>query len=187
MPTGAEFSSAKSVYRPSLVQRMGACGPYAELFVICCLLFSVFLQAPLQIAWKIGVLPLFALLAAVMAVMALWRAQAILVTSPEGIAYSTLGFRIFTPWENVEGRGTRSEKRSVGRGSSSIHVVSGLKLRQPAPVFEIRPWVRFMLAEIQDDPSLFIPISDVVEDWQDSEVAQDIRRYAPQGLREVET
>ena len=49
---------------------MVACGPYAELFVICCLLFPVFLQAPLQIAWKIGFLPIFALLAAVMAVMA---------------------------------------------------------------------------------------------------------------------
>jgi len=69
---------------------------------------------------------------------------------------------------------------------SANHVVSGLKLRQSAPVVQVRPWVRFMLVGIRDDPSCFIPISDVVADWSTTELADEIRRYAPMGLREVE-
>jgi len=91
----------------------------------------------------------------ILAIMALWRAQATLITTPDGIGYATFGFRLFTPWENVEGRGTRIEVRSIGKGMSTNHVVSGLRLGQSAPVFQVRPWVPFMLAEIRDDPSCF--------------------------------
>ena len=60
--------------------------------------------------------------------------------------------------------------------------VTGLELRQPAPVFEVQPLLRFLLV---DQPSFFIPISYVVRDWQHGEVAEDIRRYAPWVLREA--
>ena len=53
--------------------------------------------------------------------------------------------------------------------------VTGLELRQPAPIFEVQRWLRFLLV---DQPSLFIPISYVVKDWQNSEMAEDIRHYA---------
>ena len=106
--------------------------------------------------------------------------------TPESIGYTTFGFRLFTAWENVEGSGTMIEVRSIGRGMTTDHVVNGLRLRQSAPVFQVRLWVRFMLAEIRDDdPSRFIPISDVVADWSTSEWAGEIRRYAPMGLRDM--
>jgi hypothetical protein len=53
----------------------------------------------------------------------------------------------------------------------------GLELCQPAPVFEIQSRLNFLVV---NQPSLFIPISYVVKDWQHSELAEDIRRYAPQ-------
>ncbi len=101
----------------------------------------------------------------------LWRTRVRLVTSPEGIAYYSASYRIFTPWDNVAGPGIRIENtREKTR-------VRGLELRQPAPVFEIQSRLRFLVV---NQPSLFIPIGYVVKDWQHGELADDIRRYAPQ-------
>ena len=79
------------------------------------------------------------------------------VTSPEGIAYYSASYRIFTPWDNVAGPGIRIEN------NREKTKVTGLELRQPAPVFEIQSRLRFLLV---NQPSLFIPISYVVQDWQ---------------------
>ena len=63
---------------------------------------------------------------------------------------------------------------------------STLSLHQVSPSFHARFDERLtMLAEIRDDPSCFIPISDVVADWSTTELADEIRRYAPMGLRDV--
>jgi hypothetical protein len=104
-----------------------------------------------------------------------------LMTSVEGIGYATVGYRIFTPWDNVAGFGTRQEFFQAARGPGWTRKISGLELHQPAPVYRARPLVRlfFWLHSIER-PSFFIPVSDVVEHWQDSEVVADIQRYAPQ-------
>jgi hypothetical protein len=189
---GRQVSSTQWVYRPSIATRLLKAGLYVVLFALCCFFIIFFLLYSIpglsqvqQLEMRCGFAFIFLILATVFAIMALWRAQATLITTPEGIEYATFGFRLFTPWENVEGRGTRIEVRSIGKGMSANHVVSGLRLRQLAPVFQVRPWVRFMLAEIRDDPSCFIPISDVVADWSTTELADEIRRYAPMGLRDV--
>jgi hypothetical protein len=100
-----------------------------------------------------------------------WRTKVRLVTSPEGIAYYSASYRISTPWSNVAGPGMRVENNRERTR------VTGLELRQPAPIFEVQRWLRFLLV---DQPSFFIPISYVVKDWQNGELAEDIRRYAPQ-------
>lgn len=190
--TGRQTSSAQRVYRPSLAVRLLEGWVYGFLFAMMGFLVVVLLLVPMrglsqvqQLATRGGFALVFLILAGVMAMIALWRTQASLVVTPQGIGYSTFGFRIFTPWENVEGSGTRAEVRSSGRGMSHTHLVSGLRLRQAAPVFQVRPWVSFMLAEIRDDPSRFIPISDVVADWTRSELADEIWLYAPVAMREL--
>lgn len=111
----------------------------------------------------------------------LWRTHLRLMTSVEGIAYSTEGYHIFTPWNNVAGVGTRREFFSQRGGPGWTREISGLELYQPAPVYKASWLVRlFMRLHSVERPSLFIPISDIVENWQNSEVAADIQRYAPQ-------
>jgi hypothetical protein len=110
----------------------------------------------------------------------LWRTHLRLVTSVEGIGYSTGGYRIFTPWDNVAGFGRRQEIFSTPQGMSWTVEISGLELQQPAPVYKANPMVRlFLRLHGIERPSFFIPISNVVENWQDSEVAADIQRFAP--------
>jgi len=112
----------------------------------------------------------------------LWRTHVRLVTSGEGIGYSTGGYRIFTPWDNVAGFGRRQEYFQSARGGPGwTREISGLELYQPAPLYKARPLVRlFLRLHGIERPSFFIPVSNVVENWQDSEVAADIQRYAPQ-------
>ena len=84
-----------------------------------------------------------------------------LITSPEGIAYSGTGYRLFTPWENVAGIGSRNG-------------ITILELHQPAPLFEVKTRSR-----VPADASTFVPISSVIMDWQDGALAEDMRHYAP--------
>jgi len=116
----------------------------------------------------------------------LWRTHVRLVTSVEGIGYSTFGYRIFTPWDNVAGFGMRQEFFQSARGPGWTREISGLELHQPAPVYKARPLVRlFLRLHGIERPSFFIPVSNVVENWQDSEVAADIQRYAPQAAMKM--
>lgn len=86
-----------------------------------------------------------------------------LVTSPEGMTFFGMGYRLFTPWENVAGKGNRDKR-------------TGLELQQPAPLFEVKTIFRFL---VPAHAPTFIPISSVITDWQDSTLAEDMRHYAP--------
>lgn len=110
----------------------------------------------------------------------LWRTQLRLVTSIEGIAYSTVGYRIFTPWDNISGFGTRQEFFQSARGPGWTREIGGLELRQSAPIYKAHPLIRlFLRLHCLERPSFFIPLSPVIEHWQDN-IAADIQRYAPQ-------
>ncbi len=185
MNTKAEFSPEQKVYRLSLNLRnaynVGICGIVSILSCVLLLLFLLDPQFQLDIGQKLALSYIWVPLALVSAVLCLWRAKVTLVISPEGIAYSRPGFRIFTTWDNVECISTRIER------SSGVyfreHTVGGLKLRQPAAVFKLGLLARLMFLGVEGDLSLFIPISQIEQNWQVSQIAEDIRRYAPWALK----
>ncbi|HLZ56316.1 MAG TPA: hypothetical protein VKR06_05145 [Ktedonosporobacter sp.] len=177
MQIGRESSSSERVYRPSLEQRIPALTQYGMLVACICILSFLILLLPGKEGLKLIFLPIFLLLTIMMGVVCLWRTRLLLVTSPQGIAYASVGYRIFTPWENVVGIGTRLE-----RGNRTLRLISGLELRRPAPVFEASPWIRFLLLGMES-PFNFIPISTVIKDWQRSEFARDVEHYIPQVMR----
>ena len=75
------------------------------------------------------------------------------------------------------GLGTRYEKESDTEGETSWREITGLDLRSPAPVRQVRPWVAFLLWGIKQ-PDSFIPLSEVVKNWEaGGKLAQDIGRY----------
>jgi hypothetical protein len=168
--TEFEPSAGQKVYSISSSKRIGALVRYASLFVMCCASAAAVLLFSSPILVKLLLLPLFVLLGALMVFAYLWRTRVFLVISPAGISYQSASYCISTPWENVASIGMRVENNNEETR------VTGLELRQPAPVFEIRPWLRFLLV---DQPSLFIPLSYVVTDWQRGELAEDLHCYAP--------
>ena len=100
MHTGTDFesSSPQKVYQQSSAQRTGALLRLSFLFVLCCVGILAILRASAPIVLKLIFLPLFALLACIMMWGYRWRTQVLLVTSPEGITYSSTSYRISTPW-----------------------------------------------------------------------------------------
>jgi hypothetical protein len=96
-----------------------------------------------------------------------------LMIAPEGIAYIGFGYRIFTPWENVEGPGMRTVITEM-RGAT--REVRGLMLSHPAPVIEVKVWARFLLGW-SDAEAYFIPLSDFA--GYPDELSQHIRHYIP--------
>jgi len=176
------FSLARKVYHPSpkrylklQVIFLGFSAVFWGLFLLFFLLLAI--ENP---GYFIGVV-FIGLFEAFLVSYFLWRTNLRLVTSVEGIGYSTGGYRIFTPWDNVAGFGRRQEIFSAAHGTSWTVEISGLELQQPAPVYKAHLMVRlFLRLHGIERPSFFIPISNVVENWQDSEVAADIQQYAPQ-------
>ena len=82
--------------------------------------------------------------------------------------------------DNVAGFGARQEFFSARGTAGWTREIGGLELHQSAPVYKARPLVRFLLRQHRiERPSFFIPVSTVVENWQDK-VAADIQQYAPQ-------
>lgn len=185
MNVKAEFSPEQKVYHLSLNLRnaynVGTCGIVSVLSCFLLLLFLLDPQFHLDIGQKLALSCIWVPLALVSTVLCFWRARVTLVTSPEGIAYSRPGFRIFTPWDNVECVSTRIE-RSSGVNFRE-HTVGGLKLRQPVPVFKLGSLARLMFSGVEGDLSRFIPISHVEQNWQSSKIAEDIRRYVPWALK----
>jgi hypothetical protein len=185
-----EFSPARKVYRPSpryyLKREVLTAGVFPVvsfgLLLLVILLNPIFTGHPEYLFGSLIGLVFIGPLEIFFVFYLLWRTHLRLVTSVEGIEYSTVGYRIFTPWDNVAGFGTRQEFFSGSRGAPSwTREIDGLELHQPAPVYKARPLVRlFLRLHRVERPSFFIPVSNVVENWQGSEVAADIQRYAPQ-------
>src|SRR5260370_25185973 len=112
----AGLSAEQKVYRLSLNLRnaynVGICGIVSILSCVLLLLFLLDPQFQLDIGQKLALSYIWVPLALVSAVLCLWQAKVTLVISPEGIAYSRSGFRIFTTYHNVHCINTRIARRS---------------------------------------------------------------------------
>jgi hypothetical protein len=164
-------SSTRKVYRQPFTQHLGHLLRFSLLFLFCAIAAVVVLVSPGPLFQKVFVPLVFGSLAVFMVWAFRWRTQVLLVTSPEGIAYSSTNYRISTPWENVLGLGMRVEN------NEEKSRITGLELREPAPVFHVKRWSRFLMVKRAD---YFIPLSPVISNWQQGELAEDLRRYAPQ-------
>lgn len=182
-----EFSPAQKVYRPSLrrylkywFQPPDFLG--AVIIGLTLLIIPITTQPPEEKIHALFICLLILVPVEVFFVFyLLLRARVRLVISGDGIGYSTVGYRIFTPWDNVAGFGVR---RELLQSPSWIDVISGLELHQPAPIYKAHPLVRLFLWGHQiNRPSFFIPVSNVIENWQHGEVAEAIQRYAPGTLQ----
>ena len=152
---------------------------YGTLSVLSCGVLLWLLFSPqLGLPQKLMLAFIWAYIILLSAGMCLWKITLAVVTSPEGITYSRQGLRIFTSWSNIECISTRTEKR-FGRTFTS----SGLKLYQPAPIYKPSLLARWILIQVSGNPCYFIPLSELVKDWQYSEIAEDIRRYRPEALQ----
>lgn len=139
MHTGrdGEFSPLAKVYHVSQARFRALVLVYAFGFLLQCLLITILFVpqtpwAPLSPGWKIYILLFWSLLTIWRIVGFLDRIKTRLTTSPAGIAYLGTGYRVFTPWENVGGIGVRG----VRADRPGYRQLTGLTLRQPAPVFK---------------------------------------------------
>ena len=95
-----------------------------------------------------------------------WARHTRLVVSPDGIEYYTPYQSIRTAWDDIE---------SVGRVPMFSFYGEGLFLRRPA--LRGKKWLNWDVRLMQLDR--FVPLSPFLKQWRDSELGQDVRRYAP--------
>jgi len=159
------------------------------------------------VAIALGLVSLFLLVLAGAIIYPLWKVR--LIIAPEGIMYIGLGFRVYSPWWNVRGIGSRSmgyrrvDGLLVGPPvPGRLSLEEGIK--QQVPVLEMSGWLRL---EVKLRPVLrvlaplgglsprmvdhaldmrtyasIIPISLFVPHWQRSEAAALIAQYVPHVL-----
>jgi hypothetical protein len=110
-------------------------------------------------------------------VVFLWAArQPRLSLSPEGVEFRSIGFKVFTSWDNIE----RIDSRVMyGEGR-----VEGFALR--ADGLDMGNFIRYgrflSLGSYwaMQGYDHFIPISNIVtKDWRDRDFGQEVRHYAP--------
>ena len=117
-----------------------------------------------------------------------------LVTSPEGVTYYGIGFRVYTPWDNVKGmgEGVYAGNRAIGtRVYQPDRSVKGLLLRQPAVVgYKLNDGIREHIPMIEATFPLVatvnlsrfagvIPTTTFFNDTTLEDFLADARRYAP--------
>lgn len=93
-------------------------------------------------------------------------AQSRLELSAQGIRQIQFGLTLFAEWEKVE----RIDKVAQGR-----ILVEGLKLKDAQ--LSGQPWVVWLSR--RGDRHLQIPLASYAADWRTSELAEDIKSYAP--------
>lgn len=112
-----------------------------------------------------------------------------LVTSPDGLIFYDLDYRIYIPWSNLVGRSKMSRKNML-IGYQLYRNVEGLQFEPPTTPMNLaqaREQQRPAIEETGRNTGLYrfarvdmIPIGYFLHDWQRSPLAQEIRRYAPQ-------
>jgi len=176
MDTGfdGEFSPLANVYRLSSARLHALILLYAFnliwLGLLALVLFLIFRREP---GWEIYSVSLVSLSAIWHTFRLLAWIRIRLVTSPAGIAYIGPGYRIFTPWEDVAGVG---EATVLPYGRPGLRRLTGLTLRQPAPLFKRHFWARLVVRS-RDSSPLFIPLSDF--EARDGKLAEALQCYLP--------
>ena len=119
--------------------------------------FAVFLQLP----------PLFIVFVSCLAfLMAYSAVQIRLVISSEGVEYYQVGYSVRTTWSNVA---------RIGEIPAGKIMAEGLILHEPALfVDRIFSGVNYIQTRGQ-----VIPLSLFKRDWVDSDLGQEIKKYAP--------
>ena len=135
--------------------RSGQTGSFVLFAVLA--VFAVLLKLPLPF---VVIVSFFAILMAYSAI------QIRLVISPEGIEYYQVGYSVKTTWSNVA---------RVGEIPAGRIMAEGLILHEPA--LFVDNWLSGV-KYIQTRGKL-IPLSLFKRDWLDSNLGQDIRKYAP--------
>ena len=124
-----------------------------------------------------------------------------LITSPQGIIFYAIGYRIYSPWDNIKGigEGEYGGNKVYGATYQPSQQVEGLLLRKlavPGPsiaegiqhqtsVIEgNRLILAFILANIARYGNL-IPLRGFVNDTVREELLADAKRYAPQNFQEA--
>jgi len=142
-------SNRKTYYRQSQFNSF--------VFFAVLLVFVILTKAPAPL---VIMLSFFALLMAYSAI------QIRLVVSPEGVEYYQVGYSVKTTWDNVA---------RVGEIPAGRIMAEGLILYQPA--LFVDSWLAGV-KYIQTRGKL-IPLSLFKRDWFESELGQDIKKYAP--------
>jgi len=148
--TSSNSQSSRKVYHR---------GSQAGSFVLFAVLviFAVLLQLP----------TLFVIIVSCFAILMAYSAiQIRLVISPEGIEYYQVGYSVRTTWNNLA---------RIGEIPAGRIMVEGLILYEPA--LFVDTWLSGV-KYIQTRGQL-IPLSLFKRDWLNSELGQDIKKYAP--------
>jgi len=120
-----------------------------------------------------------------------------LVTSPEGVTYHGVGFRVYTPWDNIQGMGEGVYKGNHAYGTRFYQPdrhVEGLLLRNSAVVgYKIEDGIRQHIPVIEVTFPLLatlnmsrfagvIPTSTFFDDSTYQDFLVDAKRYAPKAF-----
>ena len=147
--------------------------PILAVVMVMMLFFPQLPWSHVPIGFKVYAVLILILAAAFFLLLFLDRSRLHLVISPEGISYNGIGYRIFTPWENVAGptmRTVMTEWRGMRRQ------ITGLALHSRAPIITSHFWARHLFGWRDSTPT-FIPLSDFT--GYGSELSWEIQRYVP--------
>jgi hypothetical protein len=147
--------SSNSQFNRKVYYRSGQTGSFVLFAVLAA--FAVLFKLPLPF---VVVVSFFAILMAYSAI------QIRLVISPEGIEYYQVGYSVKTTWNNVA---------RVGEIPAGRIMAEGLILYEQA--LFVDNWLSGV-KYIQTRGKL-IPLSLFKRDWLESELGQDIKKYAP--------
>ena len=119
-----------------------------------------------------------------------------LVTSPQGVIMHGLGYRVYSPWDNITGMGEAQYggNNAIGRAYQPSQRVEGLLLRTPALTeCSLNEGIRRRLPVIEPSPLLqminmrryanIIPTGSFIDDTTISDLREDAERYAPQTFK----
>jgi len=148
-------NSSKSQADRKVYYRSGQVGSFI-LFAGLAVL-AVFLQLP----------PLFIVFVSCLALLMAYSAVQIrLIISPDGVEYYQVGYSVRTSWDNVA---------RIGEIPAGRIIAEGLILYEPALfVDKMFSGVKYIQTRGQ-----VIPLSLFIHDWVDSELGQEIKKYAP--------
>ena len=125
-----------------------------------------------------------------------------LVTSPQGVIFYGVGYRVYSPWDNIKGigEGSYGGNRNMVWNYQAPQRVEGLLLRQLAiPGVSVADGIQNHMAVIDSNPLLLtiivaniarygnlIPLRGFMNDIVREELLAEARHYAPENFKEAE-
>jgi hypothetical protein len=197
MNTQSTASSPQKVYRqiglwrimPLLMLALGL--GFSSMFVV--LIFTVTSDPASRIVFLVG-----ALIMAVLGVLLFIGLRGMrLVTSPQGVILYGVGYRVYTPWDNIKGIGEDSYggNNGIGRFYQASRRVEGFLFYRPALFgLTIEEGLQQHTAVIQGMVLLavqitryvnMLPLSGFLNETTRQELIDDAKKYAPHTFQTV--